>query len=145
MYNHLSFEGKNKIYKIETKNDEKLFESIKNNIEDVSNTLPEVKKESSLTPVNNQNNEPKTDIIMPNNKNQIEQPTSTTDKIQNTNQEKQNTQLKITPAKQEYTAPIEHIKQEKPINFETPKNHVPRYDWNLKNIYLQKIGLSNLY
>ncbi len=48
-----------------------------------------------------------------------------------------------TPDKK--TQPVKNTDKQKNLQQETPQKHVPYYDWNLENIYLQKIGrLSNL-
>ena len=43
------------------------------------------------------------------------------------------------------TQPVKNTDKQKNLQQKTPQKHVPYYDWNLENIYLQKIGkLSNL-
>lgn len=122
------------------KNDARLFESIRNNIDDVSNTLPESKEEQQniipaveiqpaeqkdaqklLTPVMNKPTAEKQDNIKPvvNSKSQQSDNVKPTSGIQK--------QPQTVPAKQQ--APQD-----------TQPKRVPSYDWNLKNIYLQKIG-----
>lgn len=139
-------ELKKQIKNPEVKTKENLFDSIRNNVDDMSNSLPEVKKESSMTPVNseNVNIKPVVDVIKPvsNNETEVVVPN---DKIITPVSDDAPVNVNDIPKNHEYVTPIEHVEPRKPVDYQTPKNHVPRYDWNLKNIYLQKIGLSNLY
>lgn len=102
------------------KKDERLFDSIRNNIDDVSNTLPapqEPEEEMNIKPAVNiqpaeKKEEPK--VIQPvMNKPAASKPAES------------------TPAVKETQPEPEPVKEE---------NHTPYYDWNLKNIYLEKIG-----
>ena len=128
------------------KDSEQLFESIKNNIEDVSNSLPAKKKESTMIPVQNID-VPAVNVIEQNKglENNMKPVTETlkTPVIHKDGVSPAILQKQV-PA-QEYTTPIEYVEPRTPVDTSVPKNHVPRYDWNLKNIYLEKIGLSNLY
>ena len=128
------------------KDSEQLFGSIKNNIEDVSNSLPAKKKESTMIPVQNID-VPAVNVIEQNKgfENNMKPVTETlkTPVIHKDGVSPVILQKQV-PA-QEYTTPIEHVEPRTPVDTSVPKNHVPRYDWNLKNIYLEKIGLSNLY
>lgn len=129
-------------------NTERLFDSIRNNIEDVSNSLPEPrqKQESKMVPVDVENLKPAVEIkkehALDSKKNVkfIQE----RKQIQNINENKAPSVNPEKDFQNNISKPQEQIKQQKPINYDTPENHVPRYDWNLKNIYLQKIGLSNL-
>lgn len=139
-------EKKKQSMDIEQKDSGQLFESIKNNIEDVSNSLPAEKKESTMTPVKDSVvpavNVIKQDEVIDKNI----KPVSETLKTPILDKSKVSPAViqKVVPT-QEYTTPIEHLEPRTPVDTSVPKNHVPRYDWNLKNIYLEKIGLSNLY
>lgn len=102
----------------EKKKDERLFDSIRNNIDDVSNSLPapqEPEEEMNIKPAVNiqpaeKKEEPK--VIQPvMNKPSASKPADGTPAVKETKPE---------PNKEE--------------------NHAPYYDWNLKNIYLEKIG-----
>lgn len=104
----------------EKKKDERLFDSIRNNIDDVSNSLPapqEPEEEMNIKPAVNiqpaeKKEEPK--VIQPvMNKPAASKPAAS------------------TPAVKEAQPEPEPVKEE---------NHTPYYDWNLKNIYLEKIG-----
>lgn len=138
-------EKKKQTTKTKQNNEEKLFDTIRNNIEDVSNTLTEPEQGSKMTPV--EEIKPAVEIK--------KQPESFVDeniKPIGENQQTPDIEKQVLPVrfqqpapKTEYITPVEHIEPRQPIDYEIPKNHVPRYDWNLKNIYLQKIGLSNLY
>lgn len=102
------------------KSDERLFDSIRDNVEDVSNTLtpaqnPEIKEENIVPAVNV---EPKKDV-------EIVKP------------------LLSKPAQNKNIKPINNVQPK----IQTPKAEpqqeqmeAPHYDWNIKNIYLQKIG-----
>lgn len=112
---------------IKKKNDERLFDSIRNGIEDVSNTLPPAVEE-------NENIKPAVDVKTDDVK--IIQPVLNP-------YGQNNVEKNITPAVNKQNIkqqPVQQYQQQTPA-----KNRVPSYDWNLKNIYLQKIGkLSNL-
>lgn len=114
----------------ENKKDERLFDSIRNNIDDVSNTLPapqEPEEEMNIKPAVNiqpaeKKEEPK--VIQP----VINKPASEEPKII---QPVMNKPVESKPAVKETQPKAEPVKEE---------NHTPYYDWNLKNIYLEKIG-----
>ena len=112
---------------IKKKNDERLFDSIRNGIEDVSNTLPPAVEE-------NENIKPAVDVKTDDVK--IIQPVLNP-------YGQNNVEKNIKPAVNKQNIeqqPVQQYQQQTPA-----KNRVPSYDWNLKNIYLQKIGkLSNL-
>ncbi len=109
---------------IKKKNDERLFDSIRNGIDDVSNSLPPAVEEDA-------NIKPDVDVEADDVK--IIQPVL--------NPYGQNSVEKnITPAvNKEYVQ--QNPSQRYQYQQQTPaKNRVPSYDWNIKNIYLQKIG-----
>ena len=112
---------------IKKKNDERLFDSIRNGIEDVSNTLPPAVEE-------NENIKPAVDVKTDDVK--------TIQPVLNPYGQN-NVEKNITPAVNKQNIeqqPVQQYQQQTPA-----KNRVPSYDWNIKNIYLQKIGkLSNL-
>lgn len=112
---------------IKKKNDERLFDSIRNGIEDVSNTLPPAVEE-------NENIKPAVDVKTDDVK--IIQPVLNP-------YGQNNVEKNITPAVNKQNIeqqPVQQYQQQTPA-----KKRVPSYDWNIKNIYLQKIGkLSNL-
>ena len=112
---------------IKKKNDERLFDSIRNGIEDVSNTLPPAVEED-------ENIKPAVDVKIDDVK--IIQPVLNP-------YGQNNVEKNITPAVNKQNIeqqPVQQYQQQTPA-----KNRVPSYDWNIKNIYLQKIGkLSNL-
>lgn len=124
--------------------DENLFDSIRNTVDDMTNSLPEVRKESTMTPVKEENIKPVVDVIKPIEKKENEIVTPLEKNLEKQIDDVSPKNINNTPIKQEYVTPIEYVEPRQPIDYQTPKNHVPRYDWNLKNIYLQKIGLSNL-
>lgn len=118
------------------KNDERLFDSIRDNIEDVSNTLPAQQKEE----IQEQNIVPAVNV-------------------QPLNDKREKTEIKedVKIGKPVITKPVQTKQQNrniKPVNNIQPKKvtpqevtpqkvppkNVPNYDWNLKNIYLEKIG-----
>jgi len=122
---------------------ENLFDSIRNNVDDVTNTLPDEKKESTMVPVKQE----KTQVLNDNKKNKSENNESKFVKpiVKENLPAQTQTDVLKNGKPQNYVTPIEYVEPRTPVDTSTPKNHVPRYDWNLKNIYLQKIGLSNLY
>lgn len=114
---------------IKKKNDERLFDSIRNGIEDVSNSLPPaVEEDVNIKPaIDIRTDEERIiqPVLNPYNQNSVEKNISPAVNKQNVQQQ---------PVQQYQN------KQQAPA-----KNRVPSYDWNIKNIYLQKIGkLSNL-
>lgn len=123
------------------KQEERLFDSIRNNIDDMSNTLPPPTEQEILK------------------ERQIEQLNSQPEKTQTTTKTeiKKETDKNIKPAVKVLPAPKKEepkllkpvmnkpvVKQATPKTQEPKekeeKKHVPYYDWNLKNIYLEKIG-----
>lgn len=123
------------------KQEERLFDSIRNNIDDMSNTLPPPTEQEILK------------------ERQIEQLNSQPEKTQTTTKTeiKKETDKNIKPAVEVLPAPKKEepkllkpvmnkpvVKQATPKTQEPKeqeeKKHVPYYDWNLKNIYLEKIG-----
>ena len=116
----------------------RLFDSIRNDIEkDITNTLPapsaEEKKLNSPSDYNGQTEETEPVLLRP----MIKIPSQ---------QKQQNLQPAVnkqTPSSK--TQPVKNIQNNKNIKQENKQEqdtekHVPYYDWNLKNIYLQKIG-----
>lgn len=113
---------------IKKKNDERLFDSIRNGIEDVSNSLPPAVEEENIKPaIDIRTDEGKViqPVLNPYNQNSVEKNIAPAVNNQNIQQQ-----------------PVQQYQNQQ----QTPaKNRVPSYDWNIKNIYLQKIGkLSNL-
>lgn len=121
----------NKSQKSNKKQEERLFDSIRNNIDDVSNTLPEPKQEQQ----EEQLIKPAVDI----------QPkTETTIKETPTKQEEPKlitpVMNKPQPSKETTVKTIQNTKQksvqqpEKPAVQQQPKEELPKYNWNLKKI-----------
>ncbi len=123
------------------KQEERLFDSIRNNIDDMSNTLPPPTEQEILK------------------ERQIEQLNSQPEKTQTTTKTeiKKETDKNIKPAvevlpaqKKEEPKLLKPVMNKPVVKQATPKTqepkeqeekkHVPYYDWNLKNIYLEKIG-----
>lgn len=109
--------------------EERLFDSIRNNIDDVSNTLPPTKAgeaEENIKPA--VLIQPKTEEVKP----VLEKPVNQVKPVVKPD-------AKANPVK-----PVNNIKQKpatkEPPQKEEPKPELPHYDWNLRNIYLQKIG-----
>lgn len=119
--------------KIQPQKEERLFDSIRNNIDDVSNTLPAPKtgeEEENIKPavlIQPKTQEAKPVLEKP--VNQVKPAAKPVDKPT----------VKTNPVK-----PVNNIKQKpiakEPAKKEEPKPELPHYDWNLRNIYLQKIG-----
>lgn len=123
------------------KQEERLFDSIRNSIDDMSNTLPPPSEQEILK------------------ERQIEQLNSQPEKTQTTTKTeiKKETDKNIKPAveiqpaqKKEEPKLLKPVMNKPVVKQATPKTqepkeqeekkHVPYYDWNLKNIYLEKIG-----
>lgn len=120
------------------KKDERLFESIRDNIDDVSNTLPPVQEVEE-----DKNIKPAVDIV----------PKKETETNAKPAAQKEEAKLvkpvMNKPAQQTETKPAVNRTSkpavQKPQVEQAAPQEVPRYDWNLKNIYLEKIGrLSRL-
>lgn len=124
--------------KLKQKEDQRLFDSIRNNIDDVTNTLPPAKETSQdyvlpavqVTPKETQQQSTDVEIVKPNLKIQEKTTQPAVNKFQSSQKNQQKTKQinykqKIKPNTQKQ---------------ETPKQELPHYDWNIKNIYLQKIG-----
>lgn len=120
------------------KKDERLFESIRDNIDDVSNTLPPVQEVEE-----DENIKPAVDIV----------PKKETETNAKPAAQKEEAKLvkpvMNKPAQQTETKPAVNRTSkpavQKPQVEQAAPQEVPRYDWNLKNIYLEKIGrLSRL-
>ena len=121
------------------KKDQKLFESIIDDIDDVSNTLPPQKKYEPantnpavyIKPNNVESNKQELQLVKP----VMNKPAANENLTPAVNVNKTDKILKPVnknaDTKQEYEAHPEKQKQQKEL---------PHYDWNLKNIYLQKIG-----
>ena len=121
------------------KKDQKLFESIIDDIDDVSNTLPPQKKYEPantnpavyIKPNNVESNKQELQLVKP----VMNKPAANENLTPAVNVNKIDKILKPVnknaDTKQEYEAHPEKQKQQKEL---------PHYDWNLKNIYLQKIG-----
>ena len=118
-----------------------MFDSIRNNIDVMSNTLPPPTEQEILK------------------ERQIEQLNSQPEKTQTTTKTeiKKETDKNIKPAvevlpaqKKEEPKLLKPVMNKPVVKQATPKTqepkeqeekkHVPYYDWNLKNIYLEKIG-----
>lgn len=103
------------------KKNERLFDSIRDNIDDVSNTLSEPKETYE------ENIKPAVDI----------QPKETPSIVK---------PVLNKPEEQKNIKPVTNVQQKKdttPQMDSAPskeQEQVPHYDWNIKNIYLQKIG-----
>lgn len=122
------------------KNDARLFDSIRNNIDDVSNSLPKPKEESQdiipaveIQPVDNKNADK---ILLP-----------VMDKPAAESQEDNVKPIVDKQIKQQVEQPVKDVQQQssdtdvqKQIPQDVQRKRVPSYDWNIKNIYLQKIG-----
>lgn len=124
-------EENTKTIELKKKNDEKLFETIKDNIDDVSNSLPPIQTEAEDKIIPAINVEPKVQDKKDELKEvEIVKPVITTpvidNKTENKIEEKTNQPIK------------EPIKE--PTNDNSIELKKQRYDWNLKNIYLEKIG-----
>ncbi len=114
------------------KKEERLFDSIRNNIDDVSNTLPAPKeepKDENIKPA--VDIQPKTSDVKKEEapKNDVVKP------IMN----KPATSGKTTPAVNKQ-APSKNQSKPQSMPETKPGEELPHYDWNLKNIQLQKIG-----
>ncbi len=128
--------------KPEKKKEERLFDSIRNNIDDMSNTLPPPSESEII-----KEKESEKEIEQK----QIQKPVE----IQTETPAKTDTNIKpaveIQPAqKKEEPKLLKPVMNKPVVKQATPKTqepkeqeekkHVPYYDWNLKNIYLEKIG-----
>lgn len=124
------------------KQEERLFDSIRNNIDDMSNTLPPPSESEII-----KEKESEKEIEQK----QIQKPVE----IQTETPAKTDTNIKpaveIQPAqKKEEPKLLKPVMNKPVVKQATPKTqepkeqeekkHVPYYDWNLKNIYLEKIG-----
>lgn len=126
--------------KLKQREDKRLFDSIRNNIDDVTNTLPPAKETSQdyilpaveVTPKGTQQQSTDVEIVKPNLKIQEKTTQPAVNKFQSTSKNQQKTKQ------------INYKQKTKPNTQkqETPKQELPHYDWNIKNIYLQKIGLA---
>ena len=130
------------------KEEPRLFDSIRNNIDDVTNTLPPVTEEEKALP----STQP-TEQKLENQEPELLKPVMQLPAKQET-QKVQPAVNKQVPANKpaakqqnsgQKTQPVKNTDKQKNLQQKTPQKHVPYYDWNLENIYLQKIGkLSNL-
>ena len=127
------------------KQEQRLFDTIdsnaiENNKDDMTNTLPAPRKQEELRPINT---EPKPAIELKPVKQQ-EEPAII------------KPSLDKPVVKEEAKKPASNIQKSQPVQQKEiqqeeqkqlqQKEHTPYYDWNLKNIYLEKIGrLSNLH
>lgn len=127
--------------------DDKLFESIRDNVDEFSNSLPEVKDEKQEVILPAVDVKPVDEVAEP----KVLKPIVETQNSENKTQENILENVDKTLDKNIIPAVHKHkVKEQKPLldteekgvlpQVEQPKNRVPRYDWNLKNIYLQKIG-----
>lgn len=130
------------------KEEPRLFDSIRNNIDDVTNTLPPVTEEEKALP-----SAQPTEQKLENQEPELLKPVMQLPAKQET-QKVQPAVNKQAPANKpaakqqnsgQKTLPVKNTDKQKNLQQKTPQKHVPYYDWNLENIYLQKIGrLSNL-
>lgn len=106
---------------------QRLFDSIRDDIDDVSNTLAPAQK-----PVE-ENIKPAVDVKTDENINNLKLITPVMNKPSG---EVQKTQpaVNYTKTKKQTESTKKELQQD------SPANELPHYDWNLKNIYLQKIG-----
>lgn len=127
--------------------DDKLFESIRDNVDEFSNSLPEVKDEKQEVILPAVDVKPVDEVAEP----KVLKPIVEIQNSENKTQENILENVDKTLDKNIIPAVHKHeVKEQKPLldteekgvlpQVEQPKNRVPRYDWNLKNIYLQKIG-----
>ena len=134
---------------IKRQNDKRLFESIRNNIDDMTNTLPPpTEEELKIKPAVNiesveQQGEPK--VIQPiMNKSEYTQDKTKPAVNAQTKENLQNTKATQKPVsqqkKQELPKKERSVEPQNTEQQNSPQKHVPYYDWNLKNIYLEKIG-----
>lgn len=125
------------------KKDERLFDSIRDNIDDVTNTLPPP-QEAAQTEIPDtiidtnadKNIKPAVDILPKNTKTEKEtKPASSKDepKLVKPIMNKPSAQPQVKPA-------VNNTPEQKTEPQTAPILENPRYDWNIKNIYLQKIG-----
>lgn len=127
------------------KQEQRLFDTIdsnaiENNIDDMTNTLPAPRKQEELRPINT---EPKPAIELKPVKQQEEpaiiKPSLDKPVVKEEAKKPASNIQKSQPAQQK------EIQQEEQKQLQQ-EEHTPYYDWNLKNIYLEKIGrLSNLH
>ena len=106
---------------------QRLFDSIRDDIDDVSNTLAPAQK-----PVE-ENIKPAVDVKTDENINNLKLITPVMNKPSREVQ-KPRPALNYTKTKKQTESTKKELQQD------SPANELPHYDWNLKNIYLQKIG-----
>ena len=130
------------------KEEPRLFDSIRNNIDDVTNTLPPVTEEEKALPSAQpteqklENQEP--ELLKPVMQLPVKQETQKVQPAVNKQAPANKPAAKQQNSGQK-TQPVKNTDKQKNLQQKTPQKHVPYYDWNLENIYLQKIGrLSNL-
>lgn len=134
------------------KQNQKLFDSIRDDIDGISNTLPEpavkqqeVKPAVQTTPVTETQNK---NTIQINNQQNKQEPEITKPVLRKPvnpdNAEKQTQKSNIKPSANKITKPKVQQNEELKTNPKDNYQEIPHYDWNLKNIYLQKIGSAYL-
>ena len=106
---------------------QRLFDSIRDDIDDVSNTLAPAQK-----PVE-ENIKPAVDVKTDENINNLKLITPVMNKPSGQVQKTQPA-VNYTKTKKQTESTKKELQQD------SPANELPHYDWNLKNIYLQKIG-----
>lgn len=136
-----------KTQKSQPQKEERLFDSIRNNIDDMSNSLPPqkemteddyIKPAVQIEPKQEKTERPaQTEIKQTENKKptvQKEEP-----KLINPvmNKPVKQAQPKSTQTIKKETKPIDNTQKQESVK---PQEKLPSYDWNLQNIYLQKIG-----
>lgn len=123
------------------KQEERLFDSIRNNIDDMSNTLPPPSESEIIKEKESQQIQPQPEKIQTETKTEIKKESNKNIKpavevlpAQKKEQPKLLKPVMNKPVVKQATPKTQEPKEEK------EKKHVPYYDWNLKNIYLEKIG-----
>ena len=104
----------------------RLFDSIRDDINNQSNNPPKLRGEKIIPAVDTQKQEP--EVITP----VMNKPTTNSNATPAANK-------KTSPAQNTQTTNPETTKQQNTNTQQQPKK-LPQYDWNIKNINLQKIG-----
>ena len=117
------------------KQKERLFDSIRNNIEDVSNTLPPPREDKGY-------------VVIPSSDYKMQTPYAQEDEVQS----KQIDEVKTIPAVDVKRTGVDETKKTVPASNKVNKSKdvdetdlledktLPYYDWNIKNVDLKKIG-----
>ena len=123
----------------------RLFDSIRNDIEeDMTNTLPPPAEEEKALPSIQQTGQKfekqEPELLKPIMQLPVKQEQKMIQPAVNNKQTPDGKPSAVQQNSGKKVQPVKNINQQKNIQQETPQKHVPYYDWNLKNIYLQKIG-----